>query len=486
MRFPTWSATAILALSYTAQGRRYHVTTGQSDEDVAAALRALGRSNLRQPGSLPFPDLEPGTDTMPNIEHIVFLQLENHSFDNMLGMLGRGDGLSVGSNGEVLNSNPYPNGSLQHAFPMPNTCQLSSRPSQEWLASHNAYDNGTNTGFVSTRISSTIDEMVGGVAMGYYTSDHLPFTYSLAEHFPIGDRFFCSLLAQTWPNRRFLIAGTPRGIVDDNVNLTAGYAPAGTIFNELDKYGISWNNYAPDCCWRDISGNTPDFFGKNNYDTETKHHKDLPQFMVDALEGNLPAFSFIDPNYANQSQENPQNVVNGEALLADVVNSIGQSPLWSKTLFILNYDEHGGYYDHVPPPPALFPDEVPPHVQPGEYLYEGYGRLGFRVPAIVVSPYAKAGKYVSSVVYDQTSVLATLQRKWNLPAFTYRDANANDMLDFLDLDALKRKEPTFTKMPALAAPGNTTEALACSTTGAGVIPPPGTVSEPKRSLRVSH
>lgn len=123
---------------------------------------------------------------------------------------------------------------------------------------------------------------------------------------------------------------------------------------------------------------------------------------------------------------------NGEALLASVVNAIGKSPLWLKTLFILNYDEHGGYYDHVPPPPALLPDGVPPNVQPGEYLYEGYGRLRFRVPSVVVSPYAKAGKYVSHVVYDHTLVLATLQRKWNLPAFTYRDANANGMLDFLD------------------------------------------------------
>ena len=453
---------------------RYNVTTGQSDEAVAAALAALGRRELRQPGTLPFPELPAGTDTLPGIEHIVFLQLENHSYDNIFGMLSRGDGLARGPHGEVLNTNPYPNGSIQHAFPMPNTCQLPQRPSQEWLASHNAYNNGTNTGFVRTNISSTIPEIVGGVAMGYYTAEHLPFTISLAEEFPIGDRFFCSVLSQTWPNRRYLIAGTSRGLVDDNTNLTAGYAPAGTIFNELDNHNISWTNYAPDCCWRDISGNTPDFYGANDYDSETRNHKDITQFEVDALAGNLPAFSFIDPNYANQSQENPQNVVNGEALLASVVNAIGESPLWLKTLFILNYDEHGGYYDHVPPPSALLPDEIAPVVQPGEYQYEGYGRLGFRVPAVVVSPYAKAGKYVSHVVYDQTSVLATLQRKWNLPSFTYRDANANDMLDFLDLEALERQEPTFRTLPPLAAPGNSTAALACSTTGPGVIPPPGT------------
>ncbi|KAK9234195.1 phosphoesterase family-domain-containing protein [Lipomyces kononenkoae] len=343
---------------------------------------------------------------------------DTYNPDNIFGVLGRGDGFTRDSNGEVLNTNAYANGSIQHAFPMPNTCQLSQRPSQEWLASHNAYDNGMNAGFVRTQISPTIPEIVGGVAMGYYTSDHLPCTYSLAEEFPIGDR-----------------------------NLTAGYAPTGTIFNELDKHNISWTNYAPDCCWTTVSGNTPDFYGANDYDTE--------------------------------SQENPQTVLIGEALLASVVDAIGKSPLWLKTLFILSYDEHGGYYDHVPPPPALMPDDITPIVLPGEYQYDGFARLGFRVPVVVVFPYAKPGKSVSHVVHDHTSVLAALQRKWNLRSFTYRDANANDMLDFLDLEALERKEQTFRTMPPLAAPGNTTEALACSETGAGVIPPPGTVSSQK-------
>ncbi|KAK9427656.1 phosphoesterase family protein [Lipomyces doorenjongii] len=481
MRISWRIAIATLSILQAAAARRFNVTTGQSDESVAAALGALGRDTLRQPGTLPFPDLPSGTDTLPGIEHIVLLMLENHSFDNVFGVLGRGDGFTRNSDGEVLNTNVYANGSIQHAFPMPNTCQLPQRPSQEWLASHNAYDNGTNAGFVRTQISPTIPEIVGGVAMGYYTSDHLPLTYSLAEEFPIGDRCFSSVMSQTWPNRRYLIAATSRGLTDDNSNLTAGYTPTGTIFNELDKHNISWTNYAPDCCWTTISGNTPDFYGANDYDTEVKNHKDLNQFMVDALEGNLPAFSFLDPNYGNQSQENPQNVVIGEALLASVIDAISKSPLWLKTLFILSYDEHGGYYDHVPPPPALMPDDITPIVLPGEYQYDGFARLGFRVPVVVVSPYAKPGKYVSHVVHDHTSVLATLQRKWNLPSFTYRDANANDMLDFLDLEALERKRPTFRTMPSLAAPGNTTEALACSETGAGIIPPPGTVSSPETS-----
>jgi phospholipase C len=142
---------------------------------------------------------------------------------------------------------------------------------------------------------------------------------------------------------------------------------------------------------------------------------------------------------------------------------------------VLVYDEHGGYYDHVPPPPAIPPDLLPPLVQPGEQLYEGFARYGFRVPAVVVSPYARR-KHVSHVLYDHTSILAMIERKWNLPALTCRDANANDLADFLDLRALAKGKPTFPALPALPAPGNTSGRLACTVTGPGAIPPPGSVT----------
>ena len=108
----------------------------------SAALRALGRRALRQPGSCPYPGLPAGTDTMPRIQHVVVLMMENHSFDNFFGMLGRGDGFTLGPDGLPTAVNPYPDGRIQHAFRMPTTCQLPSRPSQEWLASHNAYNDG--------------------------------------------------------------------------------------------------------------------------------------------------------------------------------------------------------------------------------------------------------------------------------------------------------------------------------------------------------
>ena len=438
------------------------------------ALRALGRTTLRHPASLPFPHLAAGTDTLPGIEHVIVLMMENHSYDNFFGLLGRGDGFPLGRNGRPIAVNPYPNGQLQHAFRMPTTCQLSSTPSQEWLASHTAWNNGRNDGFVRAPVSVTDSTIVGGVAMGYWTGDDLPFTYSLARTFPVGDRWFCSLLGQTFPNRRYLIAGTSAGMTDDgglSELLIPVPAPNGTIFNLLDNHGIGWENYVSSY----PTGATPELFLANDAIPEALHHKAFDGFFADAADGTLPSFSFLDPSYDTQSQENPQNIVVGEALLAQVVHAVGSSPLWHKTVLLVMYDEHGGYYDHVPPPPAIPPDGIPPVVQPGEETYEGFARYGFRVPSVVVSPYARRD-HVSHMLYDHTSVLAFVERKWNLPALTYRDANANDLTDFLDLGALRAGRPTFAQLPPLAAPGDTSARLACSTTGPGTIPPPGTIT----------
>ena len=438
--------------------------TAPSVAAYAAALAALGRTTLRAPGSRPFPSLAAGTDTLPGIEHIVVLMMENHSYDNILGMLGRGDGFTLGPDGLPTATNPYANGDVQHAFHMPTTCQ-NSTVTQEWSSSHIQYDNGKLDGFVITSQAES---------MGYWTGADLPFTYSLANAFPVGDRWFCSVLGQTDPNRRYLIAGTSAGMTDDGgvsiINL-AEPAPRGTIFNLLDAHGISWENYV----YSYPTGATPELYAVNDVITEALHHKALSSFFTDAASGRLPAFSLLDPDYTTQSQEDPQNIVVGEALIAQVVSALGASPLWKSTLLILIYDEHGGYYDHVPPPAAIPPDSIGPLVQPGDSTYDGFARYGFRVPSVIVSPYAKPG-YVTSVVHDHASVLATVERKWNLPALTYRDANANDVTDFLDLSALAAGTPTFPALPALAAPGDTAAALACSTSGPGVIPPPGSVT----------
>src|SRR5580704_2230425 len=393
--------------------------TGAWSSASPSASRSGHYSRLRQPGSLPYPQLPAGTDTIPQIEHIVILMMENHSYDNRLGMLRRpgADGFRLGRDGLPLATSAYANGDLQHAFRMPTTCQ-NSAPAQDWLNSHIQFDGGRNDGFVESGS--------GPVSMGYWQRADQPFYYSMASVFPISDRYFCSVLGQTYPNRRFLISATSLGIVNDTTPALTDYPPNGTIFD------------------------------------------------TDAAAGALPGLALVEPNYDTQSEEDPQNIAVGEAFAASVIDAVMSGPAWRRTLLIWTYDEHGGYFDHVPPPPALAPDDIPPEVPAGESAYNGFAQYGFRVPMAVISPWSRPG-YVSHRVNDHTSICALVEAKWNLPAMTYRDANAGNLLDMVDL-----RFPAFLHPPRLAEPLQDSDpsSLACSVTGPGTIPPPGSVTPP--------
>jgi phospholipase C len=417
---------------------------------------------LREPGSLPDPALPAGTDALPQIKHIVVLAMENHSYDNQLGMLRRAgaEGFSLGPDGKPLATNPYPDGRLQHAFRMPTTCQLNGKPSQTWNDSHIQLAGGKMDGFVKSGS--------GPVAMGYWDHAQLPFCYSLASVFPVADHYFCSVLGQTFPNRRYLIAATSLGMVNDTVPNPLAYPPNGTIFDRMHDAGVSWKDYSgtsvastmalfPELLIRYPGGLA-----------------DTDDFFADAAAGTLPGYGLVEPNYLFESEEDPQNIALGERFIAKVVDAVMTGPGWPHTLLIWTFDEGGGYYDHVVPPAAIAPDDIPPDVGSGP-AYSGFRQYGFRVPCAVVSPWARPN-YVSHEVFDHTSICALVEAKWNLAAMTRRDANANNMLDMLDLSGT----PTFAEPPALAKPLVDTDpgALLCSITGPGTIPPPGTISPP--------
>jgi phospholipase C len=421
-------------------------------------------ADLRKPGSLPYPNLPTGTDTIPKIKHIVILMQENHSYDNRLGMLNRpgADGFRIGKDGKPTATNPYPNGDIQHAFRMPTTCQLQSRPTQEWEQSHIQYANGRNDGFVKSGS--------GPVSMGYWQWADQPFYYSMAKIFPIADRYFCSVLGQTDPNRRYLISATSMGMVDDTISDITQYPPNGTIFDRLDKAKLSWKDYYS-------TTSTTELYLELYEKNAGTRVVNIKNFFDDAKSGKLPAVSLVEPDYMTTSEEDPQNIAAGEQFAAKVIDAVMSGPDWLSTLLLWTYDEHGGYYDHVPPPRAIAPDDIPPMVPKGESKYDGFTRYGFRVPFAVISPWARA-HYVSHQVFDHTSICALIEAKWNLPAMTYRDANANVMLDMLDL-----KKPTFATPPKLAAPlltAHPIKASRCDVKGPGEIPPPGSVTKPSK------
>ena len=472
-------AGALAAAGLASRARSSALTASETRSSLVVpsnarqALAALGRGSLRYPESLPFPDLAPGTDTLPQIQNFVVLMMENHSYDNFLGTLkrssanGPADGFrmdraavtSWNPNG-VLAGNPNGQGEFQWAFHMPTTCQHSGSPTQEWSASHEQYNKGKLNGFV-TGVSYG-ESAAGPVAMAYWNADDVPVLSSLASTFPLADRWFQSVLGQTDPNRRYLIAATSAGMTDDIQisatgldergivqDTTLPLPSNGTIFDLLSAFDISWTCYT--ASWP--TGTTSSLYPDEDLALTEVNEKALDDFFTDAAAGSLPAFSFLDEDYTTQSQENPQDIVVGEQLIYDVVTALADSPNWDSTMLILNYDEHGGYYDHVAPPAALAPDAVPPIVEPGQKTYDGFERLGFRVPAVVISPYSRPD-WVTHTVYDHASVLAMIESKWNLPAMTWRDANANDLTDFLDPVALANTEPrSFDDIcPNLASP----------------------------------
>jgi phospholipase C len=412
-------------------------TTGGSTTTTSAIPKVL-----RKPGSRPNPTLPEGTDTLPKIEHIVIVMMENHSFDGRFGMLGRGEGFKLDAAGKPLDANPMKDGRLLRAFHMPSTCQLNGAPGQNWVASQTSFADGRNDGFVRAS---------GPVAMGYWDETDIPFCYGLAKAFPVCDRYFCSTLAQTYPNRRFLIAGTASGVVTTSASNLDKFRPAnGTILDRLHAHGISWRNY-----YTDLPGVAVILKNTSLY---PQNLSPIAQFYKDAAAGSLPAVSFVDPRFGDgaatfggptllaESEEDPDDIAYGENFVAKVVNAVFQSPNWKNTMLIYTYDEHGGYYDHVPPPRAVKPDNVPPGADsPG--ITGAYDRLGFRVPTVIVSPFARRN-YVSHHVHDHTSIMKLIETKWNLGALTYRDANASNLLDSLDLEG----PPAFAEPPTLPAP----------------------------------
>jgi len=423
--------------------------------------RGAAAAGVRAPGSLPFPNLPAGeaTGALP-FEHIVIVMMENHSFDNYFGMLPvRGqpaaDGFSFAPGSTVpLNSNPYKDGFayVQHAT---SNCQPVDI-TQAWTPTHEEIDGGRMDGFANVDTGQML----------YWDEADLPFYYSLANTFTLANRWYCSAPCQTYPNRRYLMAGTSSGVIETASSTLTTYPANGTIFDLLSKYGISWRDYFTDLPQAAII-----------LDTIERHPgniRPIAEFFLDAAIGNLPQVSFVDPEFgiagdvaaplqdipipgvpalgnqiATQSgdEENPADITIGENFVSSVVNAVMKSPAWGNTLLVWTYDEHGGYYDHVPPAAALEPDSIPPDLAAGD-VPGAFNITGVRVPTVVVSPYSRPHA-VSDVVHDHTSVLASIEAQWNLPALTYRDANAATIADFLD--------PTtaaFATPPTLAAPGS--------------------------------
>src|SRR5579871_115666 len=332
---------------------------------------------------------------LQKVNHIIIVMQENHSFDNYFGVLALapnspyhpsfgacspGDHKCVDSlacfvdnsgNYHCGNWNPDADGqSTVFAFHDPTRCTIPDLD-HSWLSTHKEmnfeYPNSTrrftlSDGFVrvndlteqiDTGESATEDETIG-----FYNQNDLPFYYDLAGKFAISDRYFASVLGPTFPNRSYLMAATSFGhlTTSDTFPPPGGYKPiTGTIFDLLDKNGVTWADYFQDA----PQGASFRLFGATGVDP---HFLPLTVFLAQAAGvpglGPLPAVSFVDPNFGltgtalENDEHPPTDIQRGQAYVSRVINAVRNGPFWKDSIIFITYDEHGGYYDHVHPPAA--------------------------------------------------------------------------------------------------------------------------------------
>jgi phospholipase C len=398
---------------------------------------------------------------LPSVQHIVQLMLENRSFDHMLGFLYEHSG-NVSPTGQAFEGltgsewNADASGNRAQVYQIDTTATgayfMPGADPGEGYANTNQqlFDSGkppsppvaTNTGFVTNFADAISYDQRSGRSvqagttpkqiMGMFTPEGLPVLSGLAAGFAVCDHWYSSVPTMTFPNRAFACAATSQGHMNDGA---ASYTVQ-SIFGLMTAHNLSWKIYGYDGQpltrknFPDTTRAPESCFGK------------FTDFQSDAKAGTLPNYSFLEPSWGStgNSQHPNYDVALGEQLILEVYQALRGGPGWAQTLLFITYDEHGGLYDHVPPPTGA----TAPDASQGEFGFD-FTRFGVRVPAVLVSPLIPAGTVFrvpdGSTPLDHTSVLKTIETRWGLPALTARDAAAPDVGDVLSLTTARPDDP---------------------------------------------
>jgi phospholipase C len=370
------------------------------------ALKTIGGLGAAAGMAKILPGCDGGGDVSPTT---VVLMMENRSYDHLLGARAMleglpGDGLVAGM------SNLRLDGTTEvglHPAMFDSSCVVD--PPHGWTAYDVQFNAGMNDGFVRAH-----EEKFGGTffaePMQYQARDQVPISWALADAYTICDRWFASVRGPTWPNRMYWHSGTSQGINANDIP-SQGFS-WDTIYHRLTTRGVDYAYYY---------GNIAVIALIETLNTDPFVHR-FEDFLEDAAAGTLPPVVYIDPAFFTNDDHPPAHLLLGQALIASIYTALATSPQWPKCRLVITYDECGGFFDHVPPPLTM-----------DEFAAQGFDRMGFRVPTQIIGPYAKQG-YVSSVVYDHTSMLKHFEVAHGLAPLTMRSTAANDILDAFDLD----------------------------------------------------
>ena len=356
---------------------------------------------------------EPVLPESSGLEHVIIVTMENRSFDHLLGWLPGADGKQAG----LIYTDSAGTPLATHHLTDFQGCGFAD-PSHSFEGGRVEYNSGACDGWLRAELSDAY-------AIGYYAAADLAFLGRAAPEWTVLDRYFAPFLGPTGPNRMILQAGQT-----DRLDNNGGFSTLPTIWDRLAAAGLTGKNYGYPIV-------TASMFG----DRYASLIQPITSFFTDAATGDLPHVAYVDPDFEHaftDSYHPHADIQRGEAFLASIYQAVTTSPAWRSTLLVVTFDEWGGFFDHVPPPPAPIP--------PGEYAAGNLdGLRGFRVPTLLMSPFARR-RHVSSAVYDHTSLLRLIEWRWGLSPLSARDAQANNLADELDF-----AHPE-TNVPAIAIP----------------------------------
>ena len=369
-----------------------------------------------------------GSQPATPIQHLVVLLQENHSFDNYFGTYPGANGLPSGTKMPVDPANP----GAGYVTPWHIGNSTITDLSHSAATFYAQYNNGKMDGFVSALNSRNQD---GKLSMGYYDDRDIPYYWNLADNFVLFDQFFSSAKDGSFANHMYWVAGIPP-VTQKGQQLSDMLANVPTIFDRLQAAGVSWKfyvqNYDPNLTYRNLgtSGNRASqviWVPLLNIDrfiddpALSSHIVNLSQYFDDLNNGTLPSVAYLIPSGA--SEHPPSSLQTGQTFVKTLIQELMRSSAWDSSAFMFAYDDWGGWYDHVTP------------IQVDDY---GYGP---RVPAILVSPYAKKG-YIDNTVLDFTSILKFIEQNWGVASLADRDAKANNFLTAFDFNQAPRP-PVF-------------------------------------------